>query len=124
MEQITKSYDLNNITDFKEFLCNQIDIKTEEIIFTGFTFDNKHFSLSISAQINWSNLFNIPEFMFPLTVSCKDETTYSLEYANVQNFYFAALTTKNTALQNGTVKKQQVLACQTLEELQTIAETI
>jgi len=124
METLSKNYDLNNIDDIKEILCGQIDNKTTETIFTGFTYDNKQFSLSISAQINWSNLFNIPSAMFPLTLSCKDETTYQLSETNRSNFYFSALTAKNTALQNGTIKKQQVLACTTLVDLQTLAQTI
>jgi hypothetical protein len=124
METLSKNYDLSNVNDLKEILCQQVDTRTEETIFSGFTFDNKQFSLSISAQINWSNLFNIPQMMFPLTVSCKDETTYSLSYGNVQNFYFSALMAKNNALQNGTQKKQAILVCSTIEELQIIGETI
>lgn len=124
MEKISKTYDVNNIVEFKQLLCNQIDEKTEEQIFQGFTFDGHVFSLSISAQINWSNLFNIPDQLFPLTVSCKDDTMYSLSLANRQTFYLTALNAKNTALQLGNTKKAEVNACTTLEQLKTISDSL
>lgn len=118
MEEISKNYDFNNIVDFKEFLCLQIDKKTENTIFSGFTYNGNVFSMSLSAQINWGNLFFIPDVMFPLTLSTKDDAgTYQLTLAERQSFYGSALNHKNTALQNGTIMKQTINNCNTLEEL-------
>ena len=112
--------DLTNIAEFKEYLFEKIDKISVHNIYNGFTFDNKPFSLSISAQINWSNLLLLPEGIFPITISCTDETTYLLTYANRINFYLTAVSAKNGALQAGTTLKQTVLAATTIEELEEI----
>lgn len=106
--------------NLKETIFSEIDIKTTEKIFTGFTFDGQVFSMSLSAQINLSNLFNIPEAAFPLPYSTKDNSVYSLSFANREAFYLAALVYKNTTIQEGNALKQQVKEAQTVEELQTI----
>lgn len=124
MEKIVIELDFSNIDDFKKHLCSLVDKNTENTIFSGFTFDSHLFSLSLSAQINWSNLFNIPNELYPLTISCKDESIYQLSLANKQNFYLTALNAKNTALQNGTVAKSAIMECVTIEELNLIAETL
>ena len=117
----------DNITleSIKEHAINLIDKKTEKDIFGGFTFDSLLFSMSMSAQINWSNLFFIPDVMFPLSLSTKnDEGNYSLSLANRQAFYGAALTHKNTALQTGTYLKNNVKTCTTIEQVQTIIDSL
>lgn len=125
MEKLGRDYDLTNIQDYKDYLNMLIDRKTEETIFSGFTFDGGLFSMSISAQINWSNLFFIPDDMWPITLSYKDDTgTYQLTLANRQNFYGSALLHKNNALQNGTILKNTINNALTLEELQLINEQL
>jgi hypothetical protein len=121
MERLSRSYDLTIIQDYKDYLNMLIDKKTEETIFSGFTFDGGLFSMSLSAQINWSNLFFIPDGMWPITLSYKDDTgTYQLSLANRANFYGSALLHKNTALQTGTILKTSVTNALTLEELDII----
>ena len=80
--------------------------------------------MSISAQINLSNIFNIPDGLFPLPYSTKDEKLYSLALENRQNFYLTALNFKNTAIQEGTTLKQQVINSTTIEEIQNIINSI
>jgi hypothetical protein len=116
--------DISIFSEFKAVLLEMVDEKTTNTIFNGFTFNNKIFSLSISAQINWSNLFNIPDSFFPLTLSCKDESTYSLSLENRQAFYLTAMGAKHTILMNGTNLKQQIISCSTIEELQTIKDSL
>jgi len=125
MERLSRSYDLTNIQDYKDYLYSEIDKKTEETIFSGFTFDGGLFSMSLSAQINWSNLFFIPDAMWPITVSHKDDTgTYQLTLANRANFYGSALLHKNNALQNGTTLKNTVKDAITIGELITIHQSL
>ena len=113
-----------NLNDFKIYVCGLIDESTTSNIFKGFTFDGHTFSMSISAQINLSNIFNIPDGLFPLPYSTKDDKLYSLTLANRQNFYLTALGFKNTTIQAGTSLKQQVLDCPTLEQVQNILNTL
>jgi hypothetical protein len=120
-----KLYDLSQVNDYKEYLLKKIDESTESKIFEGFLFEGNLFSMSLSAQINWSNLFFIPDNMFPITLSLKDDTgTYQLSLANRAAFYGAALYHKNFALQTCTYFKGLTTSATTLEELQDIEETL
>ena len=116
--------DLNDINNFKEYLYDEIDEKTTNNIFNGYTFAGHTFSMSISAQINLSNLFNIPEAAFPLPYSTKDNNVYMLSYANRQNFYLSALLYKNTTIQQGNALKLEVTNATTMEELQNILDNL
>jgi len=80
--------------------------------------------MSITAQINWSNLLLLPEQAYPITISCKDEETYVLTYVNRINFYMTCVSAKNTPLQEGTIIKTQIKNCTTIEELEAIKSTL
>lgn len=100
-------------------LISTIDSKTEQTISQGFLFDSIRFSLSANAQINLSNIPNIPEQAFPFTYLGKDDELYELTFANKMNFYFTALNTvKNIRITNGSLKVQ-LKALTTTEELDT-----
>ena len=75
-----------------------------------------------TAQINLSNIFNIPDGLFPLPYSTKNNGVYSLSLANRQNFYLASLSHKNTSIQSGTVLKQQITAATTIEDVNAIID--
>lgn len=109
--------DKNDIYEYKNYVIEKIDNISEIVISGGFSFDNKQFSLSHSAQINWSNLLWLPESMFPIQLSTKDDDVYSLSYSNVQSFYMAAVAGKNAPLQQGNVLKQQLKNLTTKEEI-------
>jgi hypothetical protein len=111
---------IETLTDYKNYLIDLQDKKTEQLIYSGFTFDGSLFSLSINAQINWSNLLNIPQAMFPLNLSTKDDNIYVLNFNNVQNFYFTALGKKSEYLQSGNDVKKRINECLTFEELNII----
>lgn len=121
MEEIK---DLSNIDNYKAFINKKIDERTTINIFKGFTFDGYTFSMSFSAQINLSNIFYIPDGLFPLPYNTIDDQLYSLTLANRQNFYLTALNFKNTTIQEGTALKQQVNACTTLAELDVILNNL
>lgn len=115
---------IDDVDSYKKHIIDLIDNHSQNKIFEGFIYDNKRFSLSLSAQINWSNLLFLPESFFPVNLSTKDDDVYSLTYVNVQDFYNAALNGKNTPLQEGNVLKQQVKNCTTKEELDLIKNSL
>lgn len=105
------------LAQLKEAKIVQIDAETESNIVAGFVYDGKLFSMSVNAQINWSNFPNLPSQVFPLTIMSKSDEEYVLLEANKTNFYLTALGHKNGHLQAGNAKKKAVQACQTIEEL-------
>jgi hypothetical protein len=111
-----------HVDEFKTAFLSWVDERTTDNIFVGFTFDSKVFSMSLTAQINWSNLLNIPQVMFPLVVMSKTDESYSLSYANVQNFYLSALGHKNNCLQSGNTKKESIKNCLTINDLKLLAD--
>ena len=95
----------------------EIDRNTETLIFRGFEYNGLTFSLSTNAQINWSNLPNLPEQIFPLTILSKNDEPYSLKYSEVMNFYLTAVNGKNKHLQSGNLVKQEILKLKNSEEI-------
>lgn len=112
-----KYLDLTNTDDLKEYLITKIDLKTQEVIAEGFTFDNIVFSLSQNAQLNITNIPNIPEQGFPFVYLGKNDEYYELTYSNRFNFYFTALNTIKTIRISNDALKTQCRALNTTEEL-------
>jgi hypothetical protein len=119
-EKINYYKSIETLENYKKQLIDLQDKKTEDLILSGFTFDGSLFSLSINAQINWSNLLNIPQQMFPLNLSTKDDNIYVLNFNNVQSFYFTALGKKSEYLQSGNDVKKRINESLTIQELDTI----
>jgi len=110
------------LEELKTARYNEIDLQTSELINAGFAFDGHTFSMSLTAQINWSNFPNLPDELFPLSVVDIAEEIYVLSLANKYNFYFSALNYKNQFLQSGGVLKGQIKACTTIEEVNAIID--
>jgi hypothetical protein len=110
------------LQELKDIRYYEIDVNTQQLIEKGFLFDGNTFSLSITAQINWSNLLNLQVQMFPLNVMDKYDNLYVLEYSNLHNFYYSALNGKNQYLQSGGVLKTQIKNAQTTEEVNLIID--
>lgn len=110
------------LNELKDIRYNEIDLNTQELISKGFLFDNHTFSLSITAQINWSNILNIPDQMFPLNIIDKFENLYILNLNDKINFYYSALNGKNIHLQSGGILKTQIKNAQTIEEVNLIID--
>ena len=77
-----------DLEEIKNIRYNEIDLNTKYLISKGFVFGVNTFSLSITAQINWSNILNIPDQLFPLNVVDKDENLFVLELNNKMNFVY------------------------------------
>jgi hypothetical protein len=100
------------LEELKHIRYTEIDMTTGILISQGFVFAGKTFSLSTNAQINWSNLPNLPDVVFPLAISTiNDEEIYELSLANKMNFYYSAVNGKNGPLQSGNALKAQITAC-------------
>lgn len=95
----------DSISYLKQMVISNIDDSVQNEIFKGFEYDGKLFSMSLSAQINWSNILNIPDSLFPLNVTTKDDSNYILTLPNRQSFYYAYLGYKYTCLNKGNALK-------------------
>lgn len=117
------------LQELKEVRNKAIDEVTELMIRKGFSFalfQGELFSMSDSAQINWSNFPNLPDTVFNvsgcLPVMSKNEVVCLLPLAHKMNFYYSALNHKNTYLQSGSVLKGQINSAQTEEEVQAVED--
>lgn len=99
------------LDELKDIRYVEIDMRTQELIKEGFLFDGKTFSMSLTAQINWSNFPNLPDALFPLTIIDIYESPYACSLANKMNFYYSALNAKNAPLQSGGLLKAQIKLC-------------
>ena len=109
--------DFQSLEEAINFKKDQIDKRTQELIFEGFSFAGLHWSLSINAQINWINLPQLPEIVFPLAIQDINGNNYNLEYSDRMNFYYTSVNIKNTHLQSGNALKKQILQLTTIEEV-------
>ncbi len=87
----------------------KIDAKTEEIIARGFEFDGHTFSLSIPAQMNWSEMHSNKDLLiFPMSISTINSNQYSLVYDKIESFWAAGATVTQTRVQEGAAIKKLI----------------
>ena len=95
-----------------------IDAKTNQLISNGGTFDNKTFSLSLSAQTNWHVLKTMQaSFTWPVEISTKDGGSYLLSEANLDSFIGQMLGTVKAHLDSGRALRASVNDAFNLEEM-------
>lgn len=122
LDGVLYNHEAKSLEDIKNIRYSEIDSKTADLITAGFSFGGHIFSMSLTAQINWSNFPNLPDQLFPLNVVDASEEVYVLSLANKLNFYFSALNHKNQYLQSGGILKAQVKACETIEAVNLIID--
>jgi hypothetical protein len=105
------------IPELKQKLYSKIDEHTQSEILKGFVYNGKTFSMSINAQINWSNILLIPSGNFPLSLMTVDEELIQLPVEEKIAFYQASLSHKYSKLQLGHSLKTTVKNLTTVEEL-------
>ena len=105
------------LEEVKTFATMEVDRQTAKNITAGFEFDSLLFSMSVEAQINWSDFPNLPSQVFPLTIMSKNDEEYILSESNKLNFYMSALAHKNQCLQVGNNKKKLIQACETVKQI-------
>jgi hypothetical protein len=111
------------LDELKDIRYAEIDMNTQDLISKGFPFAGHMFSMSITAQINWSNFPNLPDALFPLTIIDMLEGPYVLALADKLNFYYTALNYKNTQLQSGGVLKGTIKACADVACVTAVVDT-
>ena len=114
--------DASTLEEAKEMKLAQIDSRTQELIFQGFSFAGLHWSLSINAQINWNNLPQLPQTVFPLAIQDMNGVDYDLEFSQRMDFYYTAVAVKNSHLQSGNVLKREVSDMQTIQEISNFVD--
>jgi len=118
-----------SLEDAKRDKIQEIDQKTQDLITSGFDFDNARFSMSAKAQDNWSGLgiaYTLGFLSFPLPVSTVDEGIYILadETALLQflGAYMQYQSDPSQPLGAGRLLKTQVSECTTVEEVEAIID--
>jgi hypothetical protein len=106
-----------NIDDLKADICERIDTKTREIIAQGFTFKGKTMSMSSNAQLNWTNVKDIPDTFFPKEFMSKNNEPVIVEAADKLNLWLLALNCSSQTQVSGTQLKIQVSNLATIDEV-------
>lgn len=101
-----------------------VDRQTQELIAEGFTFQGIVFSLSIVAQMNWTNLFiGRTTLSYPLEVSTKDDGVYRINNANeLATVYSAGVLHVKSVLDAGRELKKQIKDAVTVVEVNAITD--
>jgi len=106
---LVEDHGYETLAELKDRRYNEIDYKTMTLIAPGFTYDGTTFSLSISAQMNWSSIKeNTSDFTFPLNISTIDNYEYTLAEADVCDFWCEGRDTVKGHLDSGRALKKSV----------------
>lgn len=100
------------------------DSKSQTLIYNGFTFNNKVFSMSLEAQTNWAAIqANRANLTYPFEVSTKDGGSYSFANSEeVNTFYLAGFEFKANILAGGRILRANLNAATTNEELNAVVD--
>lgn len=80
--------EFEGLNDLKTRRYNEIDNRTCELICDGFEFNGTMFSLSLSAQANWTTMHeNVGDYTWPVEVSTRDDYKYDLYESEVNDFW-------------------------------------
>ena len=85
------------------------------------------FSLSLPAQLNWTNLKANADMLnaggfFPITISTSNNEQYSLSYANMVPFWMAGFGVISTVYKSGSDLKVAIKACTTKADVNLIID--
>jgi len=123
---------------FKRACLNGIDSQTREYILEGFDFENNHFSLSIPARSNWTDVLAVITnsdiaisslIDFPFTVSATDPLTGEVkefEFADkdqYEQFYAVGFGQVSWAVHSGRKLKRQIEEATTISEVGQVVDT-
>jgi hypothetical protein len=88
-----------------------IDLKTNQLILAGFSYDDKVFSLSATAQMNWIAMqARFASISYPFDVSTISETVYAIADSTAgAAFLTAAFDTLLTRKSGGVALRDQVM---------------
>lgn len=127
LDSLIDNHEVEDLTELKEKRKLEIDTQTAALIALGFIFDSHTFSLSLSAQSNWTNIkANKADFAalgaFPLQTTSK-EGIYYLTEANVNNFWLTAMVRIRTLYEGGNALKESIKNAVDKVEVNSIVDT-
>lgn len=116
-------WDLDKVKAAKR---DAIDLRTQEIIAEGITYDGRQFPLDLPDQSTWHALFNAVaagQASYPIKVMDQDDDPYYLADATAfQTMYFSGFGAVNAILEGGRTLKASVNACTTKAEVDAIVD--
>jgi len=119
----------SDLDDAKVVKKTAIDAKTEQLIYNGFTYDSKEFSLSDHSQSNWNSLYtrlNAGKILpgeWPLNVPTKNDEAYGIaDAATLEAMYQAGYDVKYGYVASGLTLKVQVDACADIAAVNAIVD--
>ena len=131
-ETLISNYVPNTFTleEMKKCKCDSIDVRTKQLIADGFEFppeSGQYFSLSIPAQINFTNLDRLrddPILTYPISVNTRDDDgVFEItDSATMRSFFLSGMGVAKGAPDSGTALKNQVRACTTKAEVEAIVD--
>lgn len=111
------------LVEKKALKIKQIDLKTYQLIGSGFIYDGNSFSLSPNAQLNWLGIKALETLIsFPLDITTMSDSSYTLTANNVNTFVGTAVYVVQTALTNGRTLKLAVNAATNQSELDAVVD--
>jgi hypothetical protein len=106
--------DCLDLSGYKQWRINEVNVRTQELITAGYTWAGKQFPLSINGQINLLGLVNAAQLgilTFPIDLNTIDDTDRHpiADPTEVYNIFGTALGTKKSILDSGTALKEQIM---------------
>ena len=116
------------LDSYKGQKLQEINNNTATLIRLGYTYSGLTFSLSENAQTNILALYSTkddPVLPYPIIFNTIDDldTFEAIDAATISNMYYAALATKKTHLDSGTILKNQIRNSTTVAEVDAIQDT-
>jgi len=112
------------LDEYKAMRRAAIDARTQAIIAAGFPFDGHQFSLSASAQMNWSALETFQALIsWPVAVTTMDDQEYSLAIENKTVFCATGVAAVYAAYASGRALKLQVNAAADQAGVDAVVDT-
>jgi len=124
LDLVISEHEAVSLEDYKLIKNSEIDSKTRELIFSGFSYNGKLFSLSEPAQINWQGLEHLKlELTYPYNITTLDDQEYSMaDSVAVHNFFLKGINTKTFYINSGRSLKVLVKAATTILEVNAIMD--
>ena len=104
-----------NLLEYKHYRIDEINLKTAELISSGYSWAGKQFPLSTNGQINLLGLVNAAQIgilTYPIDLNTVDDEDRHpvADATEVYNIFGTALGTKKAYLDSGTTLKEAIMA--------------
>lgn len=118
--------EIPSLEDIKKLRFQTIDLRTNQLIKEGFSFNGKRFSLSLNAQIKIIGAYTKKSeaFIYPLVWNTIDdlEPISIINESDFDDFFNFAFGTVKLHLDSGTNLKNQIRLASTIDETESIID--